>query len=103
MLTGDGLSGLSMILVRAYEDQPGGGRRRLVSIDRLEEKLGQHAAPRAALSFDAAPAELGGEPGRGFRQMLEIMNHARLAVGFESIGVCEAALRMARGYATERR
>jgi alkylation response protein AidB-like acyl-CoA dehydrogenase len=103
MLTGDGLNGLSMFLVRAYEDQPGGGRKRLVSIDRLEEKLGQHASTTAALSFDAAPAELVGEPGRGFRQMLEIMNHARLAVGFESIGLCEAALRMARSYATERR
>ena len=35
--------------------------------------------------------------------MLEIMNHARLGVGFESIGLCEAALRMARAYAAERR
>ena len=83
---------LSMFLVRAYEDQPGGGRRRFVSIDRLEEKLGQHASTTATLTFDAAPAELVGEPGRGFRQMLEIMNHARLGVGFESIGLCEAAV-----------
>jgi 3-(methylthio)propanoyl-CoA dehydrogenase len=56
-----------------------------------------------ALSFDAAPAELIGQRGDGFRLMLEFMNHARLGVGFESIGLCEAALRMARAYAAQRR
>ena len=99
----DGLDALSMFLVRAYHDAPDGARTRLVSIDRLEDKLGQQASTTATLSFEAAPAELVGEPGRGFRQMLEIMNHARLGVGFESIGLCEAALRLARGYAAERR
>jgi len=34
--------------------------------------------------------------------MLEFMNQARLSVGFESIGVCEAARRMAAAYASER-
>jgi alkylation response protein AidB-like acyl-CoA dehydrogenase len=100
--TGDGLDALSMFLVRAYHDAPDGARTRLVSIDRLEDKLGQHASTTAALSFDGAPGDLVGQPGRGFRQMLEIMNHARLAVGFESIGLGEAALRLARGYAAER-
>ena len=98
-----GLDGLSMFLVRAYQDRPDGRRKRCVTIDRLEEKLGQHASATAALTFDGAPAELVGKPGEGFRQMLELMNHARLGVGFESIGLCEAALRMARAYAAERR
>jgi len=31
------------------------------------------------------------------------MNHARLGVGFEAIGLCESALRLARAYAAERR
>jgi hypothetical protein len=35
--------------------------------------------------------------------MLILMNNARLGVGFESIGLCENALRMARAYAEERR
>ena len=38
-----GLNGLSMFLVRAYEDHPDGSRTRTVQIGRLEEKLG---APR---------------------------------------------------------
>jgi alkylation response protein AidB-like acyl-CoA dehydrogenase len=99
-----GLDGLSLFLVRAFHDQPdGGGRTRLVTIDRIEDKLGQHGSATAALSFDRAPAELVGKPGRGFHQMLELINNARLGVGFEAIGLGEAALRMARGYAAERR
>jgi alkylation response protein AidB-like acyl-CoA dehydrogenase len=98
-----GLKDLSMFLVRAYRDEPDGRRTRLASIDRLEEKLGHHASVTAALTFNQTPAELVGKPGDGFRQMLELMNHARLGVGFEAIGVCEAAFRMARAYAADRR
>ncbi len=99
----DGLDGLSMFLTRAFRDEPDGRRTRFVTIDRLEDKLGQHASATAALRFDATPAELIGGEGGGFRLMLELINHARIGVGFESIGLCEAALRMARAYAAERR
>ena len=34
--------------------------------------------------------------------MLLLMNNARISVGFESIGLCEAAYRMAKAYAAER-
>src|SRR5204862_193372 len=34
-----GLKNLSMFLVRAYEDLPDGSRKRLASLDRIEEKL----------------------------------------------------------------
>src|SRR5690606_27348697 len=56
----------------------------------------------AALSFDRAPAHLIGKRGEGFKMMLLLMNNARLGVGFESIGMCETAYRMARAYAEER-
>lgn len=98
-----GLKNLSMFLVRAYEDLPDGSRKRLASLDRLEEKLGHHGSATAALTFDDTPAELVGKPGDGFKLMLELMNHARLGVGFEAIGLCESAFRMARSYAAERR
>jgi len=98
-----GLGGLSMFLVKAYDDLPDGPRKRYVSIDRVEEKLGHHGSVTAALSFDRAPAQLIGQRGQGFKYMLVLMNNARLGVGFESIGLAEAALRMARAYANERR
>ena len=97
-----GLAGLSLFLVPAYRDEAG-RRVRLASLDRVEEKLGHHGSATVAITFDGTPAELVGQRGKGFRQMLEFMNHARLSVGFESIGLCEAALRMAREYAAGRR
>jgi alkylation response protein AidB-like acyl-CoA dehydrogenase len=98
-----GLDGLSLFLVPAYQDGPDGKRQRLATLDRVEEKLGHHGSATVAITFDRSPAQLVGRAGEGFRYMLEIMNHARLGVGFESIGLCEAAVRMARAYAAERR
>lgn len=97
-----GLGGLSMFLVPAYEDVDG-KRRRLVELSRVEEKMGHHASVTASLTFDRAPAMLIGRRGEGFRYMLTLMNNARVGVGFESIGLCEAAYRKARDYAAERR
>ena len=99
---GEGLSGLSMFLVPAYVDEAG-GRTRVSTLDRVEEKIGHHASATVAITFDNTPAELIGKPGDGFRMMLEIMNHARLGVGFESIGLLEAAYRLAKSYAADRR
>ncbi|MCA9600423.1 MAG: acyl-CoA dehydrogenase family protein [Myxococcales bacterium] len=97
-----GLGGMSMFLVPAYEDLPDGGRRRLVAIDRVEEKLGHHGSATCALNFDHAEGHLIGKRGEGFRHMLTLMNNARIGVGFECIGLAEAAYRVAKAYAAER-
>ena len=92
-----------MFLVKAFEDDPETGERtRYSTIDALEEKLGHHASATVAISFEDAPAELIGEPGDGFKHMLLLMNNARVGVGFEAIGLCEAAYRMAREFAAQR-
>ncbi len=98
-----GLSGLSMFLAKTYDDEPDGRRIWHAKVDRLEEKLGHHASVTASISFDRTPAWLIGERGEGFKHMLTLMNGARITVGFESIGLCEAAYRAAREYAAERR
>jgi 3-(methylthio)propanoyl-CoA dehydrogenase len=98
-----GLGGLSMFLVPAYVEQADGTRRRSVTIDRVEEKMGHHGSATASLTFENAPAELVGKRGEGFKYMLLLMNNARISVGFECIGLCEAAFRLAQGYAAERR
>jgi len=97
-----GLAGLSMFLVPAYTENEAGERTRIVTLERVEEKLGHHGSCTAALSFERAPAHLIGKRGEGFKYMLLLMNNARLGVGFESIGLCEAAYRAAREYAAER-
>ncbi|HEY0710856.1 MAG TPA: acyl-CoA dehydrogenase family protein [Polyangia bacterium] len=98
----DGLNGLSMFLVPAFEDGPS-GRKRFATLDRIEEKLGHHGSATVAITFENTKGHLIGKPGDGFRYMLAIMNHARLAVGFESLGLMEAALRAAVNYAAERK
>ncbi len=97
-----GLEGLSLFLVPTYEEDAEGNRRRLAPIDRLEEKLGHHGSVTASVVFDRTPAHLIGERGDGFRLMLALMNNARVGVGFESIGLCEAAYRKAKEYAGSR-
>ncbi len=98
-----GLKGLGLFLVPGYEENESGERRRIVAIDRVEEKMGHHGSVTAALNFDRAPGVLIGKPGEGFDYMLLLMNGARLSVGFECIGLCEAAYRLALAYAAERR
>jgi alkylation response protein AidB-like acyl-CoA dehydrogenase len=99
----DGLKGLSTFLVPTYRDEPDGTRTRLATVERLEDKLGHHASATCAVRFERTPAQLIGERGDGFRQMLLLMNNARIGVGFECIGLCEAAIRTAQAYAEERR
>jgi alkylation response protein AidB-like acyl-CoA dehydrogenase len=98
-----GLGGLSMFLVKTYDDLPDGTRKRYVTLERIEEKLGHHGSVTGALQFERAPARLVGKRGEGFKYMLTLMNNARVGVGFESIGLAEAAYRMAKAYAEERR
>lgn len=97
----DGLKGLSLFLVPAWEWKDGQKDWR-ASFDGVEEKLGHTASATVTISFDRSPAMLVGERGRGFQQMLVLMNNARIGVGFESLGVAEAAWRAAKTYAAGR-
>ena len=98
-----GLKGLSMFLVPASGEGPGGTRASGVSVERIEKKLGHNGSATCALRFEEAPAHLIGKRGDGFKHMLLLMNNARIGVCFESLGLCEAALRLAQDYAVERR
>jgi 3-(methylthio)propanoyl-CoA dehydrogenase len=98
---GLGLDELSLFLVETYTEK-NGEKTWLATVERLEEKLGHHASPTVTISFDKTPALLIGDVGEGFKYMLLLMNNARIAVGFEAIGLCESALRMAREYAAQR-
>lgn len=97
-----GLQGLSMFLVKAFEDNAAGERTQYAWFDKLEDKLGHHGSATVAVRYDRTPAQLIGKRGDGFRQMLILMNNARLGVGFECLGLCEASYRKARDYAAER-
>jgi alkylation response protein AidB-like acyl-CoA dehydrogenase len=97
-----GLNAMSLFLVETYTEDTDGNRIAIATLERLEEKLGHHGSPTVAVSFDRAPARLIGKRGEGFRGMLLLMNNARIAVGFESLGIAEAAYRLAKDYASQR-
>ncbi|MCB9523111.1 MAG: acyl-CoA dehydrogenase family protein [Myxococcales bacterium] len=97
-----GLEGLSMFLVEAFRPKRGKQKEYFATFERVEEKLGHHASPTVAISYDNTPGELIGERGQGFKLMLLLMNNARIALAFESLGVLESAHRMAAEYAAER-
>ncbi len=91
--------GLSLYLVPRTLSN---GEKNGVTVTRLEEKLGIHGSPTAAIAFDRAEGFLVGEQGDGFKAMLTLMNNARLGVAAQGIGIAEAALRVAVQYARDR-
>ena len=98
-----GLAGLSFFLVETFSPNADGSRTRHAQIERIEEKLGHHASATVTINFDRTPAMLVGARGEGFKQMLLLMNNARIGVGFEALGLCESAWRMSADYAAVRR
>ncbi|MBN1855119.1 MAG: acyl-CoA dehydrogenase family protein [Pirellulales bacterium] len=74
-----------------------------VKVRRLEEKLGIHGSPTCELVFDNTPAQLIGERQRGLiTYVLALMNGARVGIAAQSLGIAEAAYRLARIYAHTR-
>jgi hypothetical protein len=78
-------------------------RSKRVRVRHLEEKLGIHGSPTCELVFDDTPARLIGERQRGLiTYVMALMNGARVGIAAQSLGVAEAAYRLARTYAHTR-
>ncbi len=72
-------------------------------VRRIENKMGIKGSPTAELQFNNAPAQIVGERRLGLiKYVMSLMNGARLGVGAQSIGLCEAACREAEAYAASR-
>jgi alkylation response protein AidB-like acyl-CoA dehydrogenase len=75
-----------------------------VKIRRLENKLGIHGSPTCEIYFDHVPAQLIGERQRGLiTYVMSLMNGARIGIAAQSLGIGEAAYRVARDYAHSRK
>ena len=78
-------------------------RSERVRVRHLENKLGIHGSPTCELVFDDTPARLIGERQRGLiTYVMALMNGARVGIAAQSLGVAEAAYRLARTYAHTR-
>jgi len=94
---GAGSHGISAFVVHA--DDPG------FSLGAPERKLGIHGSPTREILFDNCwiPADrLVGERGSGFQTAMATLDHTRITIGAQAIGIAQGALDVAIGYAKDR-
>ncbi len=102
-----GVKGISLFLCPKFLVNADGslGARNDLSCTAIEHKLGIHGSPTASMSFGDKGGAIGyllGEPHQGLACMFTMMNHARLNVGLEGVGISERAWQHARAYALDR-
>ncbi|NML14467.1 isovaleryl-CoA dehydrogenase [Azohydromonas caseinilytica] len=78
------------------------GSRNALQIQRLKDKLGNHANASAEVEFDGALGWLVGEEGRGIAQILEMGTLTRLDCALGSAGLMRQALALALHHCTQR-
>lgn len=93
-----GARGISTFIVTP--DMPG------FHVGKKEDKMGLRASPTVQLAFDnlRVPAEnLLGQEGQGFIYAMQSLDHGRLGISAQAIGIARAALEHSVRYAGERR
>ena len=76
------------------------------SVGYVEEKMGIRASSTTEMVFDDAriPKDaILGEPGNGFRQMLQTLDSGRIGIGSQALGIARACLEEAVEYTCERK
>ncbi len=102
-----GLKGISLFLVPKFlvNDDGSLGKRNDLICASIEHKLGIHGSPTAVMSYgenEGAVGYLIGDENKGIVYMFTMMNHARVNVGLEGVGIAERAYQHALWYARER-
>lgn len=88
-------AGISAFLVRGDADG--------FAVTREEEKLGLNASSTADIVLDDTPGERLGPAGAGMRIALSTLDGGRIGIAAQAVGIAQAALELATGYARERR
>ncbi|MGO9702683.1 MAG: acyl-CoA dehydrogenase [Xanthobacteraceae bacterium] len=94
-----GVKGLSLFLAPSHGED---GKSNGVSVVRLEEKMGLHAAATCQLAFDGARATMIGGPGEGLKRMFTLMNIQRLEVALQGVALTDCASQRSLAYASNR-
>jgi alkylation response protein AidB-like acyl-CoA dehydrogenase len=71
-------------------------------VTREEEKMGLNSSSTADIAFDGTPAERLGEAGKGMSIALRTLDGGRIGIAAQAVGIAQAALDLASGYAKER-
>lgn len=102
-----------LVMARTGDDGPRGISAFVVDRDQEgltfpppEDKMGMRASTTGQLRFEDAPVStgrlIGGDEGRGFAIAMASLDGGRLGIAAASVGVAQAALEHAVGYATQR-
>lgn len=91
--------GLTCFLVPRWLD----GERNDIHLQRLKNKLGNHANATAEIEFDDALAGKIGEEGEGIKTIMDMVQHSRLDASIAPAGLMRAALSEATHWAQSRR
>jgi alkylation response protein AidB-like acyl-CoA dehydrogenase len=94
---GAGANGISAFVV--HKDDPG------FSVGTKERKLGIKGSPTCEIYFSDCriPADrIIGEPGTGFKTALRTLDHTRLTIGAQALGIAQGALDATIAYVKER-
>jgi alkylation response protein AidB-like acyl-CoA dehydrogenase len=89
--------GLTAFLVEA--DAPG------FAVARLEHKMGMRGSPTGQLVFDDVAVgddDVIGEVGGGFKVAMSTLDHSRLGIAAQALGIAQGATDYAAAYASER-
>jgi alkylation response protein AidB-like acyl-CoA dehydrogenase len=93
-----GANGISAFVV--HKDDPG------FSVGAKERKLGIKGSPTCEIYFEDCTIPAGriiGEPGTGFKTALRTLDHTRLAIGAQALGIAQGALDASIAYMKQRR
>jgi alkylation response protein AidB-like acyl-CoA dehydrogenase len=93
-----GSKGISAFVVTP--DMPG------FKVGKKENKMGLRASPTVQLVFEDLRVPAGnllGQEGQGFAYAMQSLDHGRLGIAAQSIGIATAALSAARDYADQRK
>ncbi len=72
------------------------------AVTREEEKMGLNASSTADLSLENTPGERLGAAGSGMRIAFSTLDGGRIGIAAQAVGIAQAALELATGYAKER-
>jgi alkylation response protein AidB-like acyl-CoA dehydrogenase len=95
---GAGHRGMSIFIVDLHAEGVSRGKK--------EHKMGQCASQVGALHFEAVqlpPDALLGPEGRGFHIMMSVLDKGRIGIGALAVGIAQAGLEAAAGYAKMRK
>jgi acyl-CoA dehydrogenase len=92
-----GSRGITAFVVEASDDG--------FSVGAPERKLGIRGSPTRELLFDRCPLpgdRIVGEPGQGLKIALRVLDHTRVTIGAQAVGIAAGALDVATAYVKER-